>query len=59
MLYMNFVVTTKQKPIIDTHTHRKESKHNIKHSHQITGNRAKKKKKRTTKTTRKQITKCQ
>ena len=37
LLYRNLMVTTNQKSIIDTHTKkRKESKHNIKDSHQIT-----------------------
>ena len=37
LLYINITVITNQKSIIDTHnTHKKESKHNTKHSHQIT-----------------------
>ena len=37
LLYMSFMVTTNQKPIIDTHTKkRKESKINTKDSHQTT-----------------------
>ena len=36
MLYKNLMVTTNQKPIIDTHTQKKkECKYNIKDSHQI------------------------
>ena len=60
LLYRNLMVTTNQKSIIDTHTKkRKESKHNIKDSHQITREDKKKEQKRTTKATPKQLTKWQ
>ena len=54
--------TAKQKSIIDIHTNKKkESRHNTKDSHQITREESKRRKveKRPTKTTRKQVAKCQ
>ena len=37
LLYQNFMVTTNQKSVIDTHTNKKkQSKQNVKDSHQIT-----------------------
>ena len=36
LLYMNLMIATNQRPVIDTHTKkRKESKHNTKDSNQI------------------------
>ena len=63
-LYINLMVTTSQKSVTDTYTKkRKESKHNIKDSHQITrkewGGGRIKEQKRTTKATREQLTKQQ
>ena len=54
LLYINFMVTTKQKSIIDAHAKKgKDSKHNTKGIHQITReeNKRRKKQKRITKTT--------
>ena len=63
LLYLNLMVTTKQKSIIETHTQkRKESKCNTKDSHQITreqNERRRKEQKRTTKTSQKQLMKWQ
>ena len=44
------MVTSNQKSVTDTHTQRKESKHNTKNSHQTTKEQKKKKQKRTAKT---------
>ena len=60
--YMNSKVTTNQKPTMDTQKEeRKELKHNTKENHQITREEKKRRKeqRRTTKTIRKQVTKCQ
>ena len=56
------MVTTNQKSTIDTHTQKKkESKHNTKYSHQITGGETKRGREeaRTTNTIPKQLTKRQ
>ena len=54
------MVNTKQKPIVDTHKIiQKKFMHNNVESHQTTIKKAKKKEQRTTKTTRKQLTKWQ
>ena len=56
LLYINLLVATNQKSIIDTHTKkRKESKHNTKDRHQITREESKRKRKKQTnkKTTKK------
>ena len=46
MLYINLMVITNQKSIIDIHTKKKkESKHNYKDSHQITREENKRRKK--------------
>ena len=46
LLYINFMVTTNQKSIIDTHTEKKkESKHNTEDSHQTTREENKRRKK--------------
>ena len=51
LLYINLMVTTQQKSVMDTHTQKKkEPKHNTKDRHQITREDGKR---RTTKTTRK------
>lgn len=63
MLYVNLMVTTKKKVIVNTQKQmRKEAKHNSKESQQSTRNerkRGRKEQKETTKTTRKQLMKCQ
>ena len=61
-LYKNLMVAAKQKSIIDIHTKKKkESKHNVKDSHQITReeNKRGKGKKRLIKTNPRQLTKWQ
>ena len=46
LLFMNLIVTTNQKPIIDTHTRKGNvSKHNTKDSHQITSKESKRRRK--------------
>ena len=59
--YMSHMVTTNQKPTINTQKlERKEHKHTTKENHQITREETKRKKgQRTTKTTRKQVIKWQ
>ena len=56
LLYINLLVATNQKSIIDTHTKkRKESKYNTTDGHHITRKESKRKEqKRTIKTTQKQ-----
>ena len=60
---MNPIVTTNQKPTIDTQKlKRKEHKHTTKGNHQTTGEETKSRRseqRRTTKTTRKQVIKWQ
>ena len=60
--YMNPMVTTNQKPTIDTQKlQQKEHKHNTKENHETTREETKKEEiqRTTTKTTRKQVTKGQ
>ena len=60
--YMNSIVTTKQKPTIDTQKlERKEPKHNTKENDQTTREETKRRKEQrgTTKITRKQVTEWQ
>ena len=63
LLYMNLMVITNQKPIINTQKiKRKETKHNIKESHQTTreeNKRRRKEQRKTTKTHRKKVSKWQ
>ena len=61
LLYMNFMLTTKKKPVTNTQKiMRKEYKHSTKESHKITKGENKRRRNeqiRTTKMTRKQLTK--
>ena len=61
MFYINLMVTTNQKPVIDTHTHKKiikkKSKNNTNKTYQATRKRAKQEEQRTMKTTIKQVIK--
>lgn len=55
-IYINFMVTTKQKPIINTqNTKRTESKHNTKEHHQITREKSKRRKEQTKSTKHQKI----
>ena len=58
LLHMNLMITTNQKPIIDTHTKkRKESKHNITESHRSQGKRTKEERNKNNYTNEKAINK--